>query len=178
MKRTARNILQGMYDSKPPNSKPPNSKPLDKPKRMDIHEYYLRMALLAKERSTCNRRSVGTVLTNNKNRVVSIGYNGVPSGRIHCINSPCLGANGESGKDLDMCEAIHAEISAIAACADIDDIHNAYSTVSPCIHCVKALLATSCQNIYFIEEYPHSYSIEMWLNNNRNWNHYSLGEEY
>jgi len=137
--------------------------------RLGVHEYYLRMALLASERGTCSRRKVGAVLVDESNRVLSVGYNGNPSGRSHCIDSPCSGAEEKSGEGLDKCEAIHAEISALGACRDIQAIHSIYTTTSPCIHCVSALLATPCQNIYFIEEYPHADSKDRWMKTHRRW---------
>ena len=107
--------------------------------------YFLRMALLVSERGTCVRRKVGCILVNKKNHVLATGYNGNPSGFSHCLDNPCKGANSTSGKDLDKCEAIHAEQNALLQCKDVYDIHTVYCTVSPCIHCVKLLLNTSAK---------------------------------
>ena len=102
--------------------------------------YFLRMALLVSERGTCVRRKVGCILVNKKNHVLATGYNGNPSGFMHCLDNPCKGANSKSGKDLDKCEAIHAEQNALLQCKDVYDIDTIYCTVSPCIHCVKSVL--------------------------------------
>jgi len=137
--------------------------------RMNINEYYLRIAFLASERGTCKRRKVGCVLTDEKNRVISIGYNGNPAGRPHCIDISCLGAIYKSGEGLDKCEAIHAEISALGACRDIQVINTCYSTTAPCIHCVQSLLATPCKTIIFYQPYPHTQSEERWISSGRQW---------
>lgn len=120
-------------------------------------EYFLRMAWLVSERGTCARRKVGCVLVNERNQVIATGYNGVAAGLPHCnhhdpdhpLGFPfaCEGAHAPSGVDLDKCEAIHAEQNALLQCGDVYQIHTAYVTTSPCIHCIKLLLNTSCQRI-------------------------------
>lgn len=52
--------------------------------RPSIDRYLMDLALVAARRSTCVRRSVGCVLADARGRVLSIGYNGVASGRAHC----------------------------------------------------------------------------------------------
>lgn len=140
--------------------------------RPSIHSYYMAMAYLASTRSTCIRRRVGCVLVDKNNRVLSIGYNGVPRGMRHCIDNPCAGASAKSGTNLDLCEASHAEQSALMACKDIEAIYTAYVTSSPCNSCVKLLANTGCQNIVFGEEYPHNESGKFWMRMGRKWLNY------
>jgi len=135
--------------------------------RMPVDEYYIRMAYLASSRATCARRKVGCVLVDEKNRVLSIGYNGVAPGLPHCTTDPCAGATAESGEDLHLCEATHAEISAILALSDPRLLNKMYVTISPCINCVRLLLATSCQEIIYCEDYPHKEAQELWLREGR-----------
>ena len=104
--------------------------------------YFLRMAKLVSERGTCIRRKVGCVFVNKKNHIIATGYNGNPSGFNHCIDYPCLGSKSKSGEDLDKCEAIHAEQNALLQCKDVYDIDRVYTTLEPCVHCVKLLLNT------------------------------------
>ena len=142
--------------------------------RPDIDTYYILMSLLASTRGTCPRRQVGCVLVDNKRRVLSIGYNGTPPGFPHCSDAPCAGAKYKTGKGLDKCEATHAEQSALIACKDMNAIHSAYVTASPCIHCIKLLLQTGCQRIVFHEEYPAELSKKMWLEAGREWIHHPV----
>ncbi len=51
--------------------------------RPDVDEYFMAMAFMAAERSTCLSRKVGAVMVKNK-RVLSTGYNGAPKGLPHC----------------------------------------------------------------------------------------------
>jgi dCMP deaminase len=137
--------------------------------RPDKDTYFLRMAFLCSERSTCPRRKVGCVLVNERGHVLATGYNGVPAGFKHCIDSPCPGANAEPGQGLEKCEAIHAEQNALLQCKNVYDIHTAYCTDSPCVTCVKLLLNTSCKRIVFMRRYPHAASEELWTRAGRDW---------
>lgn len=116
--------------------------------------YFLRMALLVATRGTCARRQVGCVLVNERGHVLSTGYNGVASGMTHCTDTRCPGARETSGNGLDKCQAIHAEQNALLQCKDVWSISKCYVTCSPCIHCVKLLMNTSCREVVFGAEYP------------------------
>lgn len=132
-------------------------------------QYFLEMAKLVSTRSTCARRNVGCVLVNGRNHIIATGYNGVASGLPHCTDVPCPGADCMSGRDLDLCEAIHAEQNALLQCHDVHQIYTAYCTTAPCITCVKLLLNTSCSRIVFLENYPHKRSKELWESTGRIW---------
>ena len=54
-------------------------------------EYFMEMAELARKRSTCLRRGVGAVIVKD-NRVIATGYNGVPRGISHCLETGRLRA--------------------------------------------------------------------------------------
>jgi len=159
-------------------------------------EYFLRMAQLVATRSTCIRRHVGCVLVNQHKHVIATGYNGVAVGVAHCnletrsfveyddgtsplvhrsytVEHPhaCPGADAPSGINLDGCHAIHAEQNALLQCKNVHEIVTAYVTASPCVTCTKLLLNTSCQEIVFLEEYPHSAARELWEAQGRRWVH-------
>lgn len=114
--------------------------------RQNINEYWMDIAFQAATRSGCIDRQVGCVLTDVNNRVLSIGYNSPPRKLPACQDVPCGGHL--PGHD---CIAAHAEISAITGCRDIQAAHNAYVTLSPCVPCIQALMATNIQNLYFGE---------------------------
>ena len=46
-------------------------------------EYFMRMAELTAQRSTCLRRQVGAVIVKDKH-IIATGYNGAPRGLAHC----------------------------------------------------------------------------------------------
>jgi dCMP deaminase len=135
--------------------------------RISLDELYLDMAELIAQRSTCARRQVGCVLTDHRGRVLSMGYNGVPSGQVHCTTTPCKGANYPSGQGLDFCQAIHAEQNAVVLLRDPTVVHTAYVTVSPCRSCIKLLFATSCKRIVCRSHYVHEEAIRDWKDSGR-----------
>jgi len=140
-------------------------------------EYFLMLAHIASKRSTCARRSVGCVLVDIDGYISATSYNGVPRNFPHCIDSPCPSANAESGKDLDLCVAIHAEQNALLQCKDTQQIYTAYCTVAPCITCVKLLLNTSCHRIFFLKDYPHPDSRKLWGKTSlRIWRHFPFDD--
>ena len=47
------------------------------------HRLFIKMAELVAEQSTCCRLQVGAVLVKD-NRVISMGFNGTPTGQLHC----------------------------------------------------------------------------------------------
>jgi dCMP deaminase len=74
----------------------------------------------------------------------------------------CAGACAKSGQDLHACEAIHAEQNALLQCRDVYQIDTAYVTASPCIHCMKLLMNTSCKRIVASSLYDQA-AIDLWL---------------
>lgn len=141
--------------------------------RPNIDVYMMGIAMLAASRATCSRRAVGCVLVNRLNHIIATGYNGVPRGMVHCGTLKCPGANAAPGQSLDGCMATHAEQNALLQCRNVEEIDTAYVTASPCITCTKLLLNTSCQNIVFLEEYPHPSARNLWLEAGRTWHQLS-----
>ena len=135
--------------------------------RLSKDAYFSELAALVSRRGTCARRLVGCVLVCSRGHVLATGYNGVPSGHIHCIDSRCPGADFPSGTGLDKCEAVHAEQNALLQCKDVNFIDTAYVTAMPCMTCMKLLLNTSCRRIVYIEPYPHEEAKQLWIKNGR-----------
>lgn len=131
-------------------------------------QIYLEMAELIGRRSTCPRRQVGCVITDSDGRVLSMGYNGVPTGAAHCNEGHlCPGAGEASGRGLDKCIAIHAEQNAILLLPDPRKAHTIYVTATPCVPCMKLLLGTSAERIVARELYPHPEAIGWWASAGR-----------
>jgi dCMP deaminase len=140
--------------------------------RPDKDTYFMSMTALVATRATCIRRRVGCVLVNEQNHVIATGYNGVCRGAAHCIDTPCAGANQPSGHGLHLCEAIHAEQNALIQCRNINEIHTAYVTASPCIACVRLLANTAVKRVVFAEVYPHVDSERIARTAGISWEHY------
>lgn len=128
--------------------------------RIDEDRYFLEIAGTVAKRSTCMRRSVGCVLVDSQKHIVATGYNGVPSTFTHCLDSPCEGAFSTSGTDLDLCNALHAEVNAFLQLRSDDDL-KAYLTVSPCFSCAKMLANSRVKEIITKEIYMHEQALSL-----------------
>ena len=109
--------------------------------RPDWDEYFLKLAMLASERSTCPRMHCGCVLVKDKN-VVATGYNGSIPGDDHCDDVGCLVV------DNHCVRTVHAEINALAQAAKHGssvDGATAYQTNMACTNCAKALISCRYQ---------------------------------
>ncbi len=123
------------------------------------------MAKLASRRSSCLRRAVGAVLVRDR-RVLSTGYNGVPSGITHCEIAGCLREKlgVPSGERHELCRGLHAEQNAIIQAAFHGvSIREAvlYCTTLPCIICAKMLINAGVRRIVYLEGYADDLTGEM-----------------
>lgn len=116
----------------------------DIPKRPDIDEYFLKVASVVAERSTCRRHHMGAVAVKNKH-ILTTGYNGAPAGGKDCLELGCLRdeMNIESGTMQETCRAIHAEQNVIIQ-ASLHGVSlegsTVYCTHTPCVLCAKMLV--------------------------------------
>lgn len=121
--------------------------------RLTHDEYFLQMLALVAQRSTCVRRQVGAILVDAGHHVLSLGYNGVPRGFDHCIDTPCPGAADPSG-DTRRCYAVHAEVNAVLQCARLDLARTLYVSCMPCFECAKMLVNTRVSRLVCAADYP------------------------
>ena len=141
-------------------------------------QYFLMLAVATAARATCAGKRVGCLLVDEDDRIIATGYNGVPSGLVHCSESPCPGV--EQGTGLySKCQAIHAEQNAVARCLRPHAVVTAYCTLSPCTECAKLLLATSCRRVIFCEEHPASTpeARDLWKQAGGVWLHGSVSNQ-
>lgn len=83
--------------------------------RRDKINYYLDLAEMVAQRSTCLRRHFGAVLVQN-DEVISTGYSGAPRGRKNCTDlNYCVRQklNVPRGERYELCRSVHAEANAI-----------------------------------------------------------------
>ena len=135
-------------------------------KRPSWDEYFMQMAELTAQRSTCLRRHVGAVIVQDKH-VVATGYNGAPKGVAHCAElGGCLREKMgiPSGERHELCRALHAEQNAIIQAATLaQSIEGAsiYITHQPCIICAKMIINAGIKRIVVKEGYPDEMSVRM-----------------
>ncbi len=83
--------------------------------RRDKINYYLDLAEMVSQRSTCLRRHFGAVIVQN-DEVISTGYTGAPRGRKNCSDlNYCIRQklNVPRGERYELCRSVHAEANAI-----------------------------------------------------------------
>ena len=107
-------------------------------------EYFMKITEEVATRSTCIRRKVGAAIVKDK-RILTTGYNGVPTGISHCTTETCLRTkyNVPSGERHELCRGLHAEQNAIIQAGYHGvSIKNAtiYVTHQPCAICAKMLI--------------------------------------
>ncbi len=116
-------------------------------------EYFLMIAKLAATRSTCLAFPVGAVIVKDR-QVLATGYNGSPSGSVHCT------AQGFCYPGLSSCDAsktmpsraVHAEANAIAQAAKhgiSTQGATIYVTLEPCISCLKLIISAGIQEVFY-----------------------------
>lgn len=128
--------------------------------RPDIDEYFLKIAAVVAERSTCIRRKIGAVAVTNKH-ILATGYNGAPAGLVDCLTLGCIRNKLKipSGQQHEICRAVHAEQNVIIQAA----LHGAslegatiYCTNGPCILCKKMLINAKIKR--FVTYAPYTMS--------------------
>jgi dCMP deaminase len=120
--------------------------------RLDWDEYFMSIALLASQRSPCQRLHVGSVIVKN-NRLVSMGYNGFIPGAPHI--SRVVNNHEQS--------IIHSEINAITDCAKRGtslEGANIYVTHFPCINCFRSIASCGIKEIIYLEDYKNDQIVE------------------
>ena len=131
-------------------------------KRLSKDEYFLEMLKLVAARSTCIRRAVGAIITDEDGHVLSTGYNGVPKGSDHCINNPCAGAADLPGNTSN-CLAVHSEQNALLQCSDLPRAHTIYISCIPCFVCAKMICNTGIKKVICVETYADTRGMELLL---------------
>ena len=121
-------------------------------------EYFMKLAWLVAERSTCVRHHVGAVIVRDK-RILTTGYNGAAAGTKDCLELGCLRneLNIPSGTRHEICRAIHAEQNAIIQAGTHGININGgtlYCTHSPCILCAKMIANAKIKRVVMSIEYP------------------------
>lgn len=116
----------------------------DLPKRPELDEYFLKIASVVAERSTCRRHHMGAITVRDKH-ILSTGYSGAAAGLKDCLELGCLRdeLGIKSGTRQEICRAIHAEQNAIIQAA----LHGVslegatmYCTHTPCVLCAKMMV--------------------------------------
>lgn len=133
---------------------------------------YMKTARLFAEHSSAVRKKVGAVIVKD-DRIISIGYNGMPSGWDNvCEDKIVLPQREISPGIADLAlryelktkpEVLHAESNAIAKLAkssESGDGASMFITCAPCIDCAKMIYQSGIKEVFYGEEYRNRDGID------------------
>ncbi len=133
--------------------------------RPDVDEYFLKIASVVAERSTCRRHHVGAVAVKDKH-ILATGYNGAAAGLKDCLELGCLRdeMNIPSGTRHEICRGIHAEQNVIIQ-ASLHGVSlegaTVYVTHTPCILCAKMLVNARIKRFVTFGQYADDAFIKL-----------------
>lgn len=112
-------------------------------------EYFMGIAMLSALRSKDPNTKVGACIVDNNNKVVSIGYNGMPGG----LPEEELSWNKGEGLDSKYLYVCHAEFNAILNSKEGTNLKGCtlYVTLFPCNECAKAIIQTGIKEIVYCD---------------------------
>ena len=133
--------------------------------RPSVDEYFLKIASVVAERSTCLRHHIGAVAVRDKH-ILATGYNGAPAGLKDCLELGCLRDEQEipSGTRHEVCRSIHAEQNVIIQ-ASLHGVSlegaTIYCTHTPCILCAKMLVNARIKRFVSFRKYADDSFVQL-----------------
>jgi dCMP deaminase len=133
--------------------------------RIGTDEYFLKIASVVAERSTCRRHHIGAVAVKDKH-ILATGYSGAPAGAKDCLELGCLRdeLGIPSGTRHEICRAIHAEQNVIIQ-AGLHGVSlegaTVYCTHTPCVLCAKMLVNARIKRFVSFGKYSDDTFIEL-----------------
>ena len=118
-------------------------------------EYFMGIAQLSALRSKDPSTQVGACIVDDNHKVVSIGYNCMPSGSDE-DNIAWGHGEGLESKYLYVC---HAEFNAILNTRGGAGLKNCtiYVTLFPCNECAKAIIQTGIKHVVYLDDKYHDH---------------------
>jgi dCMP deaminase len=127
---------------------------------------YMKTAQTFAELSHARRLQVGCIIVKD-DRIISIGYNGMPAGWDNNCEHEIKWPNGEVRFLETKAEVLHAESNAVAKLArsvESGDGATLFVTHSPCLNCAKLIYQAGIARLYYGAEYRDTAGVDF-LNN-------------
>lgn len=117
--------------------------------------YFMGIARLSAMRSKDPRTQVGACIVDSENRILSVGYNGMPRG---CKDSEFpWGRSATDHNDTKYPYVVHAEMNAILNFrGGTLEGSTLYVTMSPCCECAKAIIQVGIRKVIYADEWRDS----------------------
>ncbi len=112
-------------------------------------EYFMGLAILSSMRSKDSNTQVGACIINSDKKIISVGYNGMPTG---CNDDDMPWERDGSFLETKYAYVCHAELNAILNCTG--DLKGAtlYVTLFPCNECAKAIIQCGIKKIIYMDD--------------------------
>ncbi len=112
-------------------------------------EYFMGVAKLASFRSKDPSTQVGALVASSKNKVLTMGYNGMPIG---CNDDDMPWAREGEEVETKYLYVCHAEFNAILNATSSLEGGRIYVTLFPCNECAKAIIQSGIKEVIYIED--------------------------
>lgn len=112
-------------------------------------EYFMGIALLSAQRSKDSNTQVGACIVSEENKILSVGYNGMPTG--------CNDDDMPWGREGDRLETkypfvCHAELNAILNSSTPLKGGRLYVSLFPCNECAKAIIQSGIKEVVYLSD--------------------------
>jgi len=110
--------------------------------------------------SSAVRLQVGAIVVKD-DRIISIGYNGMPAGWDNCCETHT--GDGADFKLTTKAEVLHAESNAVAKLAKSSESGlgaTMFVTHQPCIECAKLIYQSGIATVYYKNEYRSTQGLD------------------
>jgi dCMP deaminase len=124
-------------------------------------EAYMKTAEVFAECSTATRLHVGAIIVKDE-RIISIGYNGTPSGWDNNCEDIKINNDGDY-VTVTKPEVLHAETNAIAKLAKFDGSGSGsvlFVTHAPCLDCAKLVFQSGISSVYYRNSYRDNAGVD------------------
>ena len=120
-------------------------------------EYFMGVAILAAQRSKDPNTQVGACIVSNDNKILSIGYNGMP---LNCSDDDFTWER-DTADDNKYFYTVHSELNAILNYRGGSlEGSKIYVTLFPCNECAKAIIQSGIKEvIYDCDKYADTPSV-------------------
>ena len=123
---------------------------------------YMEVAKTFAKLSTAKRLHVGAIVVKD-DRIISIGYNGMPTGWDNCCEDVIREDEVGFQVTKSKIEVLHAESNAVAKLAKSSESGlgaTIFVTHSPCIDCAKLIYQSGISNVYYKTSYRNDDGIK------------------
>jgi dCMP deaminase len=125
---------------------------------MSWHTYFMSIAFLSSFRSKDSKTQNGACIVDKNNRIIGIGYNGLPRGCDD--NDPQYWQDSDDSDVLRSKHTyvVHAEKNAIYNCMAHDmEGSTMYVTQFPCNTCAQAIIQVGIKQVIYLRKKQHSH---------------------